>query len=135
MDEHPGIARVPIANIPTGENALHVTDSMIAVMQAGGLSDQVTAWACDILSLYVTAVCFENQVYAEKSDPAKTPQEAEAAMQDQLAEEFSRLSPERYPHVVALMPALAYGSGEERFEFGVDVLLDGLIAQSRNDAP
>src|SRR4051794_37027298 len=72
MDEHPGIARVPIANIPTGENALAVSDRMIAILKLGGLSDQVTAWALDILSLYVTAISYENQVYVEKSDPHKT---------------------------------------------------------------
>jgi len=128
LDEHPGIARVPIANIPTGENALRVSDTMIAVMKAGGLSDQVTAWALDILSLYVTAICFETNVYRDQDKD-------EAELSEDLTEQFKQLSPEQYPNIAALGPALIAGNGDERFRFGIDVLLDGLIAQSRKDAP
>lgn len=128
MDEHPGIARVPIANIPTGENALAVTDRMIAVMKLGGLSDKVTAWACDILSLFVTAVSYENNVYRERGDD-------EEEIVDELAATFGALPAERYPNLVAIMPSLVAGDGDERFEFGCDVLIEGLIAQSRSDAP
>lgn len=134
MDAHPGVARVPIANIPTGENALAVSDVSIALMKAGGLTDRVTGWACDLLTLYATAIAYETSVYAEKGAD-KSQAEAEAALHEELNATFAQLSPERYPNIFALGPALVEGSGEERFEFGLDVLLDGLIAQSRKEAP
>src|SRR5437763_10308510 len=51
MERHPGIARVPLANVPTGPNATAVADRVIALLQAGGIDERSTAWFVDIVFL------------------------------------------------------------------------------------
>jgi hypothetical protein len=41
---------------------------------------------------------------------------------------FESLPAARFPNVVAFAAALTAGSGEERFEFGLEVLVGGLAA-------
>ena len=59
-DEFPGIAKLAMARIPTGDNALRVTESMLSLLKAGGASDQAAAYAADLVSMYVTAIAYEN---------------------------------------------------------------------------
>ena len=60
-DEFPGIAKLAMARIPTGDNALRVTESMLSLLKAGGASDQAAAYAADLVSMYVTAIAYENE--------------------------------------------------------------------------
>src|SRR5690242_1478622 len=58
FSRHRDLARASFARIPLGENALQGSELMIAIMRAGGLPDQVIAYACDLLPLYVMAVSY-----------------------------------------------------------------------------
>jgi AcrR family transcriptional regulator len=123
---HRDLARASFARIPLGENALAGSESMIALMRAGGLSDRVIAFACDLLPLYVMAVCYEESLY----EGEVSLEEMETFVAD-LRTYFASLPPTRFPNVVALAGPLTAGDGEERFEFGLEVLLRGLAAMPR----
>lgn len=121
---HRDLARASFARIPLGENALRGSEWMISVLEAGGLAEQVVAYACDLLPLYVMAVCYEESLM----DSETTPEEM-AAFVAQLRDYFASLPADRFPHVVALAgPLTAGGAGDERFEFGLEVLVRGLAA-------
>ena len=62
-EDFPGIAILAMARIPTGDNALRVTESMLSLLKAGGASDQAAAYAGDLLSMYVTAIAYETSLY------------------------------------------------------------------------
>ncbi len=47
-----------------------------------------------------------------------------------MREYFEALPVDRFPGIVALAGALTEADGEERFEFGLEVLIRGLIAVS-----
>ena len=126
MQAHPGIARVALANIPTSGNALAGAESMLAILRAGGIADQPAAWACDILPLLATATAIEGDIYASRED-GETEEEAIA----RVSAAFGSLPPERFPNLSALSGELTSGSGEQRFTFAVDCMLDGLLAASR----
>jgi AcrR family transcriptional regulator len=129
LNRHPGLARAVIANIPTGSEALRVSEGLLAILQSGGIAEQVAAWACDLLPMYVTAVCFEESVYARMA--AGVPAEETAAqVASQLHDYFSALPRDRFPHIVASAAALTAGDGGDRFEFGLSVLLAGIQAVS-----
>src|ERR671931_336992 len=66
MDRHPGIARVPLANVPTGPNAVRVAERMLALLRAGGIDDRVSAWAVDVIFLYLNASSYEASIYREE---------------------------------------------------------------------
>jgi AcrR family transcriptional regulator len=122
--EYPGMARVAMARIPVGDNALRTSESLLSLLKAGGVSDQAAAYAADLLSLYVTATAYEQSLYAQLySDPDHEKHEVE-----RIAQRFASVSPERFPTIAALREQLTNGTGDERFALGVDVLINGLLA-------
>lgn len=124
MEAHRGIARVAIANIPTGENALRAADNMLALLLAGGITSQDAAWACDILPLITTSLAVETATYQERGDEPD-------AVGEELSAFFSTLPPDRYPHLTRCATELTSGDGDTRFRFAIDAFLDGLVARSR----
>jgi AcrR family transcriptional regulator len=131
MNDHPGIARAIIGNVPTSEKALAAADSMLGALIAGGMQPQVAAWACDLLPLYVTAVSFEENVRA-RSTTGRPVHEQDADFVAQLRGFFESLPPEQFPNMVSNADVLTTGDGDERFEFGLAVLVAGLDAVSKS---
>ncbi len=123
-EEFPGMARLAMARIPTGDNVLRVSEAMLALLKAGGVSDQAAAYAADLVSMYATAIAYEQSLYrALYADPEHGQREVE-----RVAARFAALDPERYPTMAALAPAMTRGDGEERFALGLDVIINGLLA-------
>ncbi len=104
--------------------ALRVSDGLIAVLRAGGLSKKVIAYAVDLLPLYATAVA---QEIAERHEESLTSADWES-MTEEMTEFFTSLPAERFPNIRFLGATLVAGDGEDRFEFGLDILLAGLAA-------
>jgi AcrR family transcriptional regulator len=134
VDDYPGIAILAMTHIPVGDNALRVTESMLALLKAGGASDQAAAYAADLFSMYVTAIAFEQSLYASRyTDPEHELHEVE-----KIASRFATLDAGRYPTMAAIAPFITRGDGDERFELGMDVLINGLLAtptEGRLSAP
>jgi hypothetical protein len=124
MEAHRGIARVAVANIPTGENSLRAADNMLALLLAGGITPQDAAWACDILPLITTSLAVETATYEERGA-------APDAVGEELSAFFNSLPPDRFPHLTRCATELTSGDGAERFRYAIDVFLDGLVARSR----
>lgn len=122
MDRHPGIARVPLANIPTGPGAMRIVDRLLAILSAAGIDSISAAWFVDTAFLYVNAACLETSIYAE------------AGMTEEhvkgIRERFERLDPAAFPHISALTDALFSGEGDQRFVFGLRLMIDGLSARA-----
>jgi AcrR family transcriptional regulator len=123
MEEHRGIARVAVANVPTGENALRVADNLMGLLLAGGVTPRDAAWACDILPLITTAAAVETATYQERGDE-------QDAVGGELEAVFSTISADRFPNLARYGPELTSGNGDERFHFAIDTFLDGLIARA-----
>jgi AcrR family transcriptional regulator len=124
VEDYPGIAILAMTHLPVGDNALRLTESMLAMLKAGGASDQAAAYAADLLSMYVTAIAYEQSLYAHRySDPEHEIHEVE-----KLARRFATLDAGRFPTMAALGPFMTRGDGDERFELGMDVLINGLLA-------
>jgi hypothetical protein len=43
---------------------------------------------------------------------------------------FSRLPPDRYPNIVGNLSVLMNGDGDERFRFGLDLMIEGVAAMA-----
>ncbi|WP_037604523.1 TetR/AcrR family transcriptional regulator [Streptacidiphilus rugosus] len=126
---HRDLARAAMdVNIPTTPSALDSAETMLGLLRAGGLSDRLASYAVDTLSLYVVATAVEESTRGgvRSHDPA----DAEAYLEGVRAF-FGSLPVDRYPLIVSMVGALTRNVGDERFEFGLDVLLDGLDAQAR----
>ena len=80
---------------------------MIGTLRAGGLPDQVIAYACDLLPLYVMAVAYEESLYAGEN---VTPEEMREFIAD-MRRYFASLPADRFPNIVALAAQLTAGDG------------------------
>ena len=121
--EYPGMARLAMTHIPVGDNSLRVAESMLSLLKAGGVSDEATAYAVDLIGSYTSAIAYEQSMYsALYEDPEHAQREAA-----RVGERFAGLSPERYPTMAALGEKMTFGDGEERFALGLDVIVNGLL--------
>jgi AcrR family transcriptional regulator len=120
MDDHPGIARVPLANIPTGPGATRVSERILAILRAGGVAEQSAAWFVDVVFLFVTAASFETSIYAEAG---RSHEEIDVP----IRERFEALDPKEFPNIVAMVSELTSGDGDERFAFGLRLMIEGLL--------
>jgi AcrR family transcriptional regulator len=130
LTAHDGIAYAAIARIPTGPNALALTEAMLGIMRAGGLPPQVCSWAMDNIYKYVTADAFEGSVHAARGDTAG----AEERL-DEISAYFASLPAERFPNLTSMVEALMTGASEERFAFGLEMLVRGLQTYAPPDPP
>jgi len=117
---HPGIAATAMANPPTTDAALLLQENLLAILLAGGLDPQDAAWAADIFAALVTYAAIEADV--RRADRQE--------LGDELYELFAGLPPGRFPLVTAHAAQLVAGSGDERFHFAIDVVLDGMLARA-----
>ena len=120
MERHHGIARVPLANVPTGPNATAIADRLIALLRAGGVDDRSIAWFVDVVFLFVNATAYETSIYVDAGVEHDS-------VDENLRNAFGRLDPAAYPNMFSMMELLMSGSGEERFRFGIRLMIEGLL--------
>lgn len=122
---HRDLAKASFGRIPTSPNALRSSEGMLAILKAGDLPDQVIAWSADLIALYATSSAYEQGMLAlrEDQDPGSTQRYFE-----QVGAFFASLPPERFPTLSSLLPAMMQGDDNERYTFGVEVILLGIQA-------
>ena len=122
-NSHRDIARIQLGRFPIGPNALTFSEDMHAILRAGGLSDRTSAYAGQLIPLYVSAFALE------ESSGLRSPSGEEASPEDVLdmiRGYLASLPVERFPNLVALAGDITGGDPDERFEFGLELILDGL---------
>jgi AcrR family transcriptional regulator len=125
MTRHPGIALVNVAHIPTGPNALRCGEALLAILLAGGLSRTAAGLAVDLVTLYPTAVAFEDAVWSGRGAAGDGPA-TEREVVDRVRATYAALPTDRFPLLVSMAADLTAGEGDARFEFGLAVLVAGL---------
>jgi AcrR family transcriptional regulator len=123
---HRDIARATLGEVPTGENAMTVSERLVSILLAGGVSEQVAAFSVDILSLYFSSVAYEESIESFDKYLGE-------AYHLQLRDFFASLPPSRFPNLHAMAVALTSGEGDERFEFGLDLLVRGIASTVTGD--
>lgn len=126
-DEHPGVARASLGMIPMSPRLLVTMDRLAALLLAGGVSDQAAAWFLDLMGLYVSSVAVERDVWRTRSTVAQDHDEHH----DAVHQFFRDLPDDDFPVLASLAEALATGDSDDRFRFGIDVLIAGVAAYSR----
>jgi AcrR family transcriptional regulator len=119
---HPEIARMAMSTMPSGPNYLSLGESILALLDEGGVPDREAAWAVDLLLLLVTAHAAEHSGW-----------NTSARIADQfsaLTAAFAAADNRIYPHIARLGAELMSG-GPERIDWGLDVLLAGIAATPR----
>ncbi|WP_037570028.1 TetR/AcrR family transcriptional regulator C-terminal domain-containing protein [Phaeacidiphilus oryzae] len=120
-------------------NALRVTEAMLGILRAGGVERQEAAYAMDLLALYTVADAVERALGLRGSaDGGPSPATAVNAEGDETNEEYrervrdyyASLPAERYPILRTMADPMVRNVGDERFQFGLDVILGGLASRA-----
>lgn len=127
LGRHPGIATVNMAHVPLGPNALRCSEALLKLCLAGGLTEEMAGFATDLLTLYPTAVAMEDAIWYDRAKHNDW-MHSEEAVFSRLGEYFGSVPEDAYPTVRAMAPFLVAGNGEDRFEFGLAVLVAGVDA-------
>ena len=124
---HPGIAAMTLADPPTTDAVLLLSENLLGILLGGGLDPQDAAWACDILVLLVTAAASEDDVRRARG---RSDEDHRREHVEGLYETFAELPPDRFPLLGAYAAQMVAGDGDERFRFAIDVILDGVVARA-----
>lgn len=119
---HRDAALASLGRLPTSPNVLAGAESLVAVLRAGGLSDRAIALGFDQLILYVSACAIEAGVY---TSAGMTDDQVNAYF-TAAHEYFAALPQARFPVLRSIAAEMFGHDADERFHFGLDVLLDGL---------
>ena len=133
-DQHPGVARASLGIIPMSPSTLRTMDRLAAILRAGGVPDQVTAWFLDLMALYVGSYAVERDVWRQRAAGGGVSPEHDEH-QEQVHDVFRSLSKDRFPVLATMGEAMATGDEHVRFAFGVDVLVAGVAAHARRADP
>lgn len=120
--KHPEIARMAMSTQPSGPNYLALVEAVLALLSEGGVPDREAAWGVDLLLLFATAIAAERGA----REPARQAEEFSA-----LTEAIVSADAGVYPQIARLGREIVSGSGPERFRWGIDVFLTGVLGTSR----
>jgi AcrR family transcriptional regulator len=120
---HRDAALAGLGRVPTTPRTLVAAETLAATLRVGGLSDRVIALGLDQLTLYVSAEAFETGLMEYGRDP----EDVERYYEDVHAF-YMRLPADRFPVLASAVDDITGPDGDERFEFGLDVLIAGLEA-------
>lgn len=131
LQSHQDVAKLSFAYIPQNQAVVDGAEKIMGAMIEGGVPPQVAAWTLDIVSLYIGADAYEGWLFGKRftdgsgRDPEEVAQHELAA----VAEQFAELPADRYPYMAAHGHLLMVGDSDERFAFGIDMLIAGFEAQ------
>jgi AcrR family transcriptional regulator len=119
---YPGISRAAFAVAPSNLDTLRIADGMLAVLLAGGIDPQAAAWAIDSLLLYVSAYSLEISLVNQQRSNGD---DGWVVSRDELLRRYAAL-PSSFPHAKRYAAELTAGTGHDRFDFTIGLMVDGL---------
>jgi AcrR family transcriptional regulator len=124
--KYPGVSRAALAMVPMHLETLRVQEGMLAVMLAGGVEPRTAAWALDALTLYVAAYALERSLVQRRQQHQD---DDWVLSSEDIIERFNALPADRFPITKRLAAELNSGSGHDRFDFTITMMIDNLAAK------
>lgn len=121
--KYPGVSRAALAMVSTNLETLRVGEGILAILLAGGIEPRTAGWARDALSLYVSAYALEQSLVQQR----RQHQDQEWVLSHkELLERFTALPAEKFPQTRRHAAELISGTGHDRFEFALGLLMNNL---------
>ena len=121
--KYPGVSRAALAMVPTNLETLRVSEGILAILLAGGIEPRTAAWALDALTLYVSAYALEHSLVQQRR---QRHDDAWVLSREELVDRFSALPADRFPHTRRHAAELTAGTGHDRFDFTLGLIIDNL---------
>jgi AcrR family transcriptional regulator len=126
LTDHPWATSLMQGRVNPGPAVLRHHDAVIGSLRVGGFSVAMAAHAFSAIDAYIYGFALQ-----ERTLPFETPEELTVIAEMILLQ----MPPDRYPHLAeltidhVLQPGYSYS---DEFEFGLDLILDGLEQMLRN---
>jgi AcrR family transcriptional regulator len=133
-DEHPGVARASLGMVPMSPRTLVTMERLVALLRAGGVPDQAAAWFLDLMALYVSSVAVERDIWRSRGGLPEDHDDRSDEHHDAIHQYFRDVPENEFPLLASMADALATGDSDDRFRFGLDVLLAGISAYAEGRA-
>ncbi len=121
--KYPGVSRAALGTVPTNLHTLRVREGLLTILLAGGIEPQTAAWALDALSLYVSAYALEQSLVQQRR---KHPDQEWVLSREELLRRFAALPADAFPQTRRYAAELTSGTGHDRFEFTLGLIMDNL---------
>jgi AcrR family transcriptional regulator len=126
--KYPGVSRAALGTVPTNLHTLRVREGLLAILLAGGIEPQTAAWVLDALSLYVGAYTLEQSLVQQRR---KHPDQEWVLSREELLRRFAALPADVFPQTRRYAAELTSGTGHDRFEFTLGLIMDNLTPPQR----
>ncbi|HEX6508273.1 MAG TPA: TetR/AcrR family transcriptional regulator C-terminal domain-containing protein [Chloroflexota bacterium] len=132
LKSHRDVARLSLGRLPSGPSLAVYSEWLFTLLKPVGIPDHVIAFLGDLFGLYVGAYAFEESLGFSSPTGEDLPPE-------QILEMFRSymlsLPEDRFPYTRAAANLLFAGGPDERFEFGIDLILRGLESYANTSPP
>jgi hypothetical protein len=116
-----------VSTRPSGPHSLHLLETLLALLDEGGVPLGAAAWGSDLLLQYATATAAEHATRDQQVET--TDEECDAALALAVATATD------YPRLHQVKDLLFAGEAMPRFRWGIDVLLAGLTDEHNAQLP
>ena len=116
-------ARITLGRLPSGPTLARFAEWLFELLTPVGIPDRVIAYLGDMVGLYVGAYAFEESLGVASPTGEDLPPDQIVAM---FVDYLLSLPVERFPHVHRAIGDLFAGGPDERFEFGLEIILRGI---------
>lgn len=128
LKSHRDVARLSLGRVPTGPGFARYSEWLFQLLEPVGVPDRVIAYLGDLFGLYVGAYAFEESLgFHSPTGEDLSPEQITSLLRDYALS----LPADRFPRTRAAVDLLFGGGPDERYEFGVDVLLRGVETFAR----
>lgn len=117
--EHPALARSALAARPSGKHYLNLIETLLALLDEGGVPIEQAAWGVDVLLQFATATAAEHATRG-RSDTADEEWDA-------LTRALRGVPSSTHPHTAAAASHLVSGTGQQRLSWGFQGLINGIL--------
>jgi len=125
LNRHRDVARLTLGRVPTGPSLAVFTEWVFTLLKPVGIPDRVIAYLGDLFGLYAGSFAYEESLGAEAvSGPDLSPEQFFSMLRTYIAE----LPEDRFPHTRRTVDLLFSDDREDRYMFGVDLMIRGLAS-------
>jgi AcrR family transcriptional regulator len=129
--EHRDFARISLGRVPVGPAMARASEWAFSLLTPVGIPEQVISYLADLLPLYVGAYSYEESLgMVSPTGEDASPEQVVAMIRDYVLS----LPEERFPYTRQAVDALLGGDRDERFEFGLELMVRGLETYARPGA-
>ncbi|MFI1068953.1 TetR/AcrR family transcriptional regulator [Streptomyces puniciscabiei] len=112
--EHPSLARSALTAWPSGPNYLRLIETLLGLLQSGGVPRAQAAWGVDLLLQHAAATAAE---HAGEDTPGGL---------QALARALREAPSDTHPHIAASAEELLSGAPEARLSWAFQTLINGI---------